>query len=150
MSAVREVIEETGGYRVGRSAWLAINASWPFGTLEIHRDRLVLHTMIRGYTFPHESIVRLSLFRGLFSRGLRIEHSIASYPQFIVFWSFRMSRVQQRLAEFGFQLVDTKRPNQAMQLTASKAGVYAWSVCRRERILRGMRRGLAAADLVAR
>lgn len=38
--------------------------------------------------------------------------------------------------------------NQAMQLTASKPVVYAWSVCRRERMLRGMRRGLAAADLV--
>ncbi len=38
----------------------------------------------------------------------------------------------------------------AMQLTASKPVVYAWSVCRRERILRGMHRGLAAADLVSR
>jgi hypothetical protein len=34
-----------------------------------------------------------------------------------------------------------------MQLTASKPAVYAWSVCRRERMLRGMHRGLAAADL---
>ena len=37
-----------------------------------------------------------------------------------------------------------------MQLTASKPDVYAWSVCRRERMLRGVRRGLAAADFVAR
>ena len=37
-----------------------------------------------------------------------------------------------------------------MQLTASKPVVYAWSVCRRERMLRGMRSGLAAADLVSR
>ena len=36
-------------------------------------------------------------------------------------------------------------PNQAMQLTASKPDVYAWGVCRRKRMLRGMRRGLAAA-----
>ena len=65
--------------------------------------------------------------------------------------------------------------NQAMQLTASngaagmratwmggpergeqsgrkanQACVYAWSVCRRERMLRGMQSGLAAADLLAR
>jgi hypothetical protein len=40
--------------------------------------------------------------------------------------------------------------NQAMQLTASKPAVYASSVCRRERMLRGMHRGLAAADLVSR
>ena len=43
-----------------------------------------------------------------------------------------------------------KTPNQAMQLTASKPAVYAWSVCRRERMLRFMHRGLAAADLVSR
>ena len=42
------------------------------------------------------------------------------------------------------------RPNQAMQLTASKPDVRAWGVCRRERMLRGMHRGLAAADLVSR
>ena len=40
--------------------------------------------------------------------------------------------------------------NQAMQLTASKPVVYAWSVCRRERMLRGMHRWLAAADFVSR
>ncbi len=44
----------------------------------------------------------------------------------------------------------TPRPNQAMQLTASKPAVYAWSVCRRNRMLRSMHTGLAAADLVSR
>ena len=40
--------------------------------------------------------------------------------------------------------------NQAMQLTASEPAIYARSVCRRERMLRGMHSGLAAADLVSR
>jgi hypothetical protein len=40
--------------------------------------------------------------------------------------------------------------NQAMQLTASKPDVHAWSVCRRARMLCGMHGGLAAADLLAR
>ena len=44
----------------------------------------------------------------------------------------------------------TPTSNQAMQLTASKPDVHAWSVCRQERMLRGMHRGLAAADLVSR
>ena len=42
------------------------------------------------------------------------------------------------------------KPNQAMQLTASKSVVYASGVCRRASMLRFMHRGLAAADLVAR
>ena len=44
----------------------------------------------------------------------------------------------------------TNRSNQAMQLTASKRDVYASGVCRPERMLRFMHRGLAAADLLAR
>jgi hypothetical protein len=42
------------------------------------------------------------------------------------------------------------RPNQAMQLTASKPAVYAFRVCHRAGMLRFMHRGLAAADLVSR
>ncbi len=37
-----------------------------------------------------------------------------------------------------------------MQLTASKPAIYVVSVCRRERIMRGIHGGLAAADLVSR
>ena len=44
----------------------------------------------------------------------------------------------------------TVKPNQAMQLTASKPAVCAFCVCRRERMLRAMCSGLAAADLVSR
>jgi hypothetical protein len=40
--------------------------------------------------------------------------------------------------------------NQAIQLTASKLAIYAGGVCHRERMLRGMSIGLAAADLVSR
>jgi hypothetical protein len=42
------------------------------------------------------------------------------------------------------------KPNQAMQLTASKPAVYAFSLCRRNRVVRSMHAGLAAADLVSR
>ena len=44
----------------------------------------------------------------------------------------------------------TNRPNQTMQLTASKHAIYAGGLCRRARVLRGMHSGLAAADLVTR
>ena len=44
----------------------------------------------------------------------------------------------------------SRKSNQAMQLTASKPAVYVWGICHRERMLRFMHRGLAAADLVPR
>lgn len=40
--------------------------------------------------------------------------------------------------------------NQAMQLSARKPVVYAWRVCRRQRMLRGIHTALAAADVLAR
>jgi hypothetical protein len=49
-----------------------------------------------------------------------------------------------------YRYFHAQRPNQAMQLTASKPDVYALSACRRERRLWIMHRGLAAADLVSR
>jgi hypothetical protein len=108
MSAATEVITETGGFCVGRNRLLALNGSWPFGTLEIHPDRLVLDTLLRRYTFPRDSIVSLSISPRFFSRGLRIDHRISSYPRFVAFWSFHISRLRQRLIEAGFLVNDTK------------------------------------------
>ena len=51
---------------------------------------------------------------------------------------------------FQVEFSSAKSPNQAMQLTASKPVVSTGSVCRRERMLRGIHRGLAAANLVSR
>ena len=44
----------------------------------------------------------------------------------------------------------SKKPNQAMQLTASKPDVYASGVCHLRFPLRRRHSGLAAADLVTR
>jgi hypothetical protein len=98
------VFEQTGGYRVGRNAWLALNASWPFGTLQIRRGELILRCIASRYRFPSASISRLSRFQGAFSSGLRIEHSIAKYPRFIVFWSRAMPELQSRIKEAGFHV----------------------------------------------
>jgi hypothetical protein len=52
-----------------------------------------------------------------------------------------------------YRRVNSESPNasnQAMQLTASKPAIYAFSGCRRASMLRAMRTGLAAADLVSR
>ena len=72
----------TGGARLGR-----FNASWPFAKLSATSDALRLSCFGRNYDFPKGSIRILSRHRGIFSTGLRIEHSNTSYPDFIVFWA---------------------------------------------------------------
>jgi hypothetical protein len=72
---------QVGGCRVGRNFWLSLNLSWPFATLEVHADHLILACLWRRYDFPRASVVRLSDYDELFRSGLRIEHSIAGYPR---------------------------------------------------------------------
>ena len=65
-------------------------------------------------------------------------------------WSRSNEAVHRRRVGASSARGDAKTSNQAMQLTASKRDVYASGVCRRERMLRAMHMGLAAADLVSR
>jgi hypothetical protein len=103
-----EAITERGGFSVGKNRWDAINGSWPFGTLVIQQDRLVLGTLWKKYDFPHSSIVALSVIRIFFFPALRIEHSISLYPAFVAFGSLRMARLRRRLTEAGFRVDDAK------------------------------------------
>ncbi len=100
------LLEQTGGYRVGRNAWFAFNASWPFGTLQVRRAELVLRCIVRRFVFSSSSVDRLSFYDGLFSSGLRIEHSIADYPAFIAFWSPNVEELCFGLREAGFHVAD--------------------------------------------
>lgn len=89
--------EQTGGYRAG-----LFNASWPFASLEVTPAQLTLRGFTSRYVFPHQCVTNLLVYRGLFSRGICIEHTIPEYPSAIVFWSFKLSELQERLREAGF------------------------------------------------
>ena len=73
---------QTGGARLDN-----FNASFPFATLSGDSEALRLTCLGREYQFPRSSIRRLHRHRGLFSVGLRIEHTQDSLPGFIVFWA---------------------------------------------------------------
>jgi hypothetical protein len=73
---------QTGGARLDN-----FNASFPFATLSGDSEALRLTCLGREYHFPRSSIRRLRRHRGLFSVGLRIEHTQDSLPGFIVFWA---------------------------------------------------------------
>ena len=73
---------QTGGARLG-----LFNATYPFATLSASSDALQLSCFSRDYAFPKDKIRKLSRYRGIFSVGLRIEHTEPAYPQFVVFWA---------------------------------------------------------------
>ena len=97
---------QTGGVRIG-TGFGAFNASWPFAGLRVDDTELVLTCLWERWTFPKSSIRRLSRHEGVFSFGLRIEHSIESYPQFMVFWTFLFGHLQQDLQERGYVISQT-------------------------------------------
>ena len=95
----------TGGARLDH-----FNATFPFATLSCDSEALHLSCGEREYHFPRTSIRRLHRHRGLFSVGLRIEHSEKSLPEFVVFWAsaffstseFRTLRTQ--LESLGYEI----------------------------------------------
>lgn len=96
-------ISETGGARIG-SGFGAFNASWPLATLEATEEQLRLSAVGREFVFHKSSIVRLCRHKGIFSTGLRIEHSVDDYPVPIVFWTFRFGRVREGLNALGYDV----------------------------------------------
>jgi hypothetical protein len=93
---------QTGGVRVGGGTFLAFNASWPFASLQADDSALTLSCLGKRWVFPKSSIRRLSKHSGLFSVGLRIEHSVAGYSEIIVFWTFRFAHLQRELEQRGY------------------------------------------------
>jgi len=97
---------QTGGIRIGEGIFSAFNASWPFARLLISPKQVCLSCFSYQYSFPKESVRRLSRHRGVFSVGLRIEHTIPMYPVFLVFWTFKYAALKRQLVEMGYTVDD--------------------------------------------
>ena len=96
---------QTGGARLDN-----FNASFPFATLSGNAEALRLTCLGREYLFPRSSIRRLRRHRGLFSVGLRIEHTQDSLPGFIVFWAsvffwtYGFQKLRTQLESLGYDI----------------------------------------------
>lgn len=98
------VYRNWGGFRIGRSALLAINGTAPFGSIVVRPDQITVGACGFHLEFPRSAIARLSISRGLISAGLRIEHTIPHYPRFIVFWSVGDRSLRKHLIDFGYEV----------------------------------------------
>lgn len=95
---------QTGGVRVGWGTLISFNASWPFASLLVDDSELTLACLWKRWVFPRSYIRRLSQRQGIFSVGLRIEHGIESYPEYLVFWTFRFPHLQRELEQRGYDV----------------------------------------------
>jgi hypothetical protein len=96
---------EVGGARLGGQ-----NVTLPYATLSGGRDALRLSCFGQDYVFLRTNLVSLSKFRGTFSIGLQILHTVPTYPEFVVFWisavpwSSRFARLKTRLERLGYEV----------------------------------------------
>jgi hypothetical protein len=94
----------TGGARIG-----FVNYTWPLAKLVVTADRLTVSTTMFGlfgmgtYSFSKPQILSIERYGWIpfIGEGVRITHSVADYPQKIVFWC-RPSSVLAGISAIGF------------------------------------------------
>ena len=100
-----------GGARLSWGGLRAINFSWPFASIEVDRDLLVLRIFAGGvYALEPREITSLQPYKGLFSRGIKIEHKREHWPSTIIFWTFRLPEVRSALLAHGYAVQPEPAP----------------------------------------
>ena len=92
-----------GGAQIGR-----IRTSWPFVTLTVRRDQLVLKAPLAGnYSFGPKDIVSIEPIAALLARGLRIRHRVDAYKENVEFLTFGdPRRILEEIKKIGFPVTD--------------------------------------------
>ena len=105
-----EELKFRGGGQIGR-----IRSSWPFVTLTVRRDRLVLSVPLAGTcTFEPKDIVAIEPIPDLLARGLRIRHRVATYKENVEFLTFRDPRsILEAIRQTGFPIAAPPEPQES-------------------------------------
>lgn len=96
-----ERFEITGGARIGIA-----NASWPFATLKVSKEKLEVNASIIGnLVFGPSDVVSIKPYTvlPLIGQGIKINHRVDSYNQNVIFWTFKdPSVVINQIMQVGF------------------------------------------------
>ncbi len=100
-------VRETGGARVG--GLIPMNLSAPFAKLQADQNEIVVGIEFpffeRTYRFPKAQVKGIQEYDGLFSKGIRVCHSLDRLPPFIVFWTSNRERLMHTLSTLGYRVI---------------------------------------------
>ena len=114
-----------GGGHVGPNPWVGYRATWPFASLSVSRDTIVLSVWPLRYRFDRASMRCLLKKRILGRPSLFIIHANPAYPKSVVFQPVRFSVVESVLGAHGYQ-ISTQEPRATIDVGYSnKVAVYA-------------------------
>lgn len=82
------------------------NATIPFARIVATPSKLTLVVLGREYVFEGSQVQSLARYRGLFSTGLRIEHSRRDVPSWVVFWTTNYAKLAQALRQLGYRVTE--------------------------------------------
>lgn len=101
---------QVGGARVGWNGWLALNFSLPFARIFATDDAIAVRISIFGlgrtYLIKRTEIRRLSVYHGVFVKGLRIECRSGKGPEFLVFWARDHSQLVANLTALNYEVAE--------------------------------------------
>ena len=95
---------EKGGAKWGTNSWLSENWSWPFATLTITQDYILLLFPLVENRFEKKDIQEIRVEKVLWATGIRIKHSVIDCPKFIVFFPSAWKFTKAKLEEFGYKI----------------------------------------------
>lgn len=108
-------LQLTGGARVGMA-----NATFPFATLKVNKERLELNASIVGnLTFQPADIISIEPYTmiPILGQGIKINHRVSTYKEKVIFWTFKdPSSVVRQIQETGF-LSNENQTNQKIDRT---------------------------------
>lgn len=97
-------IKFRGGAQIG-----LIRTSWPFVTLTVSKDKLILNAPLAGkYSFVPKDIVSIEPISAFMTRGLKIRHRVKGYKENVEFLTFQDPQsVVDQIRSIGFSVTDS-------------------------------------------
>ena len=104
---------ENVGARIGQSYLQASNWTIPLCRVVVQDRSIKLRTLFgKEYDFSPNDVQKVEKYSGILSRGIKINHSVQSYPPFFVIWSFSSTQFWMSLMkEAGFVVQEIKTGN---------------------------------------
>lgn len=91
----------TGGARIEMA-----NATWPFASLKVNKERLDLNaTIVGNLIFRPEDIISIEPYYmiPIIGQGIKINHRIPKYKEKVIFWTFKNpNEVIRQIKQTGF------------------------------------------------
>lgn len=98
-----------GGLRWSSKWGVPLNLTYPFVNLEVNEDEIIIKWNIclfnKKYFLTKKDITSVSIYRGLFSQGVRITQQKPNFPDDIIFWTFQSALLLQTLRENEYSVV---------------------------------------------